>query len=205
VHEIIINPKFVRKAYVFLLSWFADHIICVSQATKANLVQDMPGLANKIKVVWNGLERTSPVDRNQVVAYRKQLAVAESDVLIVLVGRINRLKGQVILVEAASLLWQQGVRNIRYLLVGSPPHGQEHFLSTLQLAIEKSPAKSAFILQGFTNNLWTVWDACDVAVIPSTEPESFGLVAIEAMAAAKPVIASNHGGLTEIIVAGETG
>ena len=205
VHEIIVNPKFVRKAYSYLLGWFADCIVCVSQATKANLIQDKPALANKIKVVWNGLERTSPVDRNEVVAYREQLAVAEPEVLIVLVGRINRLKGQTILVEAANLLWQQGVRNIRYLLVGSTPHGQEHFMSTLQLAIDQSPAQAAFTLQGFTPNLLTVWDACDIAVIPSTEPESFGLVALEAMAAAKPVIAANHGGLTEIIVAGETG
>ena len=41
--------------------------------------------------------------------------------------------------------------------------------------------------------------------MPSTEAESFGLVALEAMLAKKPVIGSNHGGLTEIIVNNETG
>jgi glycosyltransferase involved in cell wall biosynthesis len=50
-----------------------------------------------------------------------------------------------------------------------------------------------------------VWDASDIAVIPSTEPEPFGMVALEAMAAVKPVIAANHGGLAEIVVEGETG
>ena len=205
VHEIIVNPKFVRRVYSYLLSWFADRIICVSQATMANLVQDKPALANKIEVVWNGLEQRPSLDSHEVVAYREQLAVANDEVLIALVGRINRWKGQTILVEAAGLLWQQGVRNVSYLFVGSAPDGQGHFLDELQNSINLCPAKKMITLQGFTNNLWVVWDACDVAVIPSTEPEPFGMVALEAMAAAKPVIASNHGGLTGIVLAGETG
>lgn len=200
VHEIIIHPKFVRKVYAYLLSWFADRIICVSHATMANLVQDKPNLANKIDVVWNGLERNSPVDSDAVRAYRERLTVCDGEILVVLVGRINRWKGQTLLVEAAGLLWQEGVKNIRYLLVGSAPDGQVHFLKELQYTINQSPAKAAFTLQGFTSNLYTVWDACDIAVIPSTEPEPFGMVALEAMAAGKPVIAANHGGLAEIVI-----
>lgn len=205
VHEIIINPKFVRKAYAYLLSWFADCIVCVSQATKANLVQDKPTLASKIRVVWNGLGRETPVSADAVRAYRQELAIGGHEVLVALVGRMNRWKGQTLLVEAAGLLWQQGVRDVRYLLVGSAPDGQDHFLEELQSAINQSPAKTAFILQGFTNDVRTVWDASDVAVIPSTEPEPFGMVALEAMSATKPVIAANHGGLAEIVIDGETG
>jgi len=44
-----------------------------------------------------------------------------------------------------------------------------------------------------------------VIVVPSTKPEPFGLVAIEAMAAGRSVIAANHGGLCEIVVDGVTG
>lgn len=205
VHEIIAHPIFVRKAYANLLSWFADCIICVSQATKDNLTQDKAALAKKIKVVWNGLEHLPPVDFDVIARYRKQLMIADNEVLVTLVGRINRWKGQGLLIEAATLLWQKGVRNIRYLFVGSAPDGQEHFLAALNTDINSSPAKTAFILQGFTPNLCTVWNASDIAAIPSTEPEPFGMVALEAMASAKPVIAANHGGLKEIIVNGETG
>jgi glycosyltransferase involved in cell wall biosynthesis len=42
-------------------------------------------------------------------------------------------------------------------------------------------------------------------VVPSTKPEPFGLVAIEAMAAGRSVIAANHGGISEIVVNGVTG
>lgn len=205
VHEIIVNPVFVRRAYGYLLDWFADCIICVSHATKENLVQDRPTLANKIEVVWNGFERNIPVNKAAAFAYREQLIMRPGEVLVTLVGRINRWKGQTLLLEAANLLWQQNVHNIRYLFVGSAPDGQGHFFDALQQGINQSPAQAAFTVQGFTNSLSTVWDACDIAVIPSTEPEPFGMVALEAMAAAKPIVAANHGGLAEIIVNGETG
>jgi glycosyltransferase involved in cell wall biosynthesis len=49
------------------------------------------------------------------------------------------------------------------------------------------------------------WQRCGVGVIPSITEESFGLVALEAMAAGKPVIASGHGGLPEVVADGKTG
>lgn len=205
VHEIIVRPVTVRKIYAKLLSWFADQVVCNSFATKTNLIQDIPSLNSKTQVVWNGLVRESKVDLNAVHRYRNQLGLTDSGVVVTLVGRINRWKGQSVLVEAATLLWNQGVRNIHFVIVGSAPTGQEHFLNSLQNSINESPAKNSFTIQEFTPDVWLVWDACDIAVIPSIEPEPFGMVALEAMVAAKPVISTNYGGLVEIVVEGETG
>lgn len=205
VHEIILRPKFVRKVYTLLLSCFADCIICVSHATKENLLQDKPALARKIQVVWNGLKRDHPVDELEAMLCRQQMDVHHGEVLIAQLGRINRLKGQRLLVAAVDLLWHRGLRNLRILFVGSVVLGQEHYLRALQHDIEKSEARGCFIVKPFVNDVWSIWDACDIAVIPSTEPESFGMVALEAMAASKPIIATNHGGVTEIILHGETG
>ena len=57
----------------------------------------------------------------------------------------------------------------------------------------------------FTKDLETIWSATDIAIMPSTEAESFGLVALEAMLHKKPVIASNLGGLKEIVVHNSSG
>ena len=57
----------------------------------------------------------------------------------------------------------------------------------------------------FQKEIEKFWNSIDIAVVPSTEPEPFGMVVIEAMLAKKPVIASNHGGPTEIIIQNETG
>jgi glycosyltransferase involved in cell wall biosynthesis len=49
------------------------------------------------------------------------------------------------------------------------------------------------------------WRRCDLGVVPSITEEAFGLAALEAMAAGRPVVAADHGGLREIVVDGETG
>jgi len=57
----------------------------------------------------------------------------------------------------------------------------------------------------FQTDIWRIWSASDIAVLPSTEPESFGMVALEAMAAGKPVVAAAHGGPLDIVIDGKTG
>jgi glycosyltransferase involved in cell wall biosynthesis len=95
--------------------------------------------------------------------------------------------------------------NLKLIFVGSPPPNQDFYLEYLKQLIEKSSVSKQIEIIPFQNNIHEIWQAIDIAVVPSTEPEPFGLVAIEAMAARKPVIAANHGGLTEIIEDGVSG
>jgi glycosyltransferase involved in cell wall biosynthesis len=57
----------------------------------------------------------------------------------------------------------------------------------------------------FVADIYPVWSASDIAVVPSLEPEPFGMVAIEAMACGLPVLAARHGGLLDIVEDGVTG
>lgn len=205
VHEIIDHPRIARWVYGKLLNWFSDRIVCISSATANHLPGKQSKLARRCRIVRNGLERARPVDTNAMSNYRQCLHCREGDVLFTLVGRINRWKGQRLLVEAANLLWEKGIRNFRIAIVGSVVPGQEHFLHALEKAIAASPATDHISIQPFTDDIWTVWDSCDVGVVPSTDPEPFGLVTLEAMAASKPVIAAAHGGLKEIVQSGQTG
>jgi len=199
VHEIVETPAIVRKAFGLMLSALSDRVVHNSRATMLHWCATRPSLTALSEVVVNGMGRPAPADEAQAAALRATLGVPADMPVVTLVGRINRWKGQRLLVSAAGELWNRGVRNVRFLMVGSPPHGQGHFLDQLRADVAASPAREAITLMDFQSNIWTVWDASDVAVVPSIEPEPFGLVAVEAMVAGKPVIAAKHGGLVEIV------
>jgi glycosyltransferase involved in cell wall biosynthesis len=89
--------------------------------------------------------------------------------------------------------------------IGSAPPNQEHFLNALKEKIREYDLTNQVTIIPFQENINQLWQTIDIAVVPSTEPEPFGMVAIEAMFANKPVVAANHGGLMEIVVNNETG
>ena len=91
------------------------------------------------------------------------------------------------------------------VFIGSPPPNQNEFLKELEDNIISFGLTDKVQILPFQTNINEIWQLIDIAVVPSTEPEPFGLVAIEAMFASKPVIASNHGGLAEIVINNKTG
>ena len=83
--------------------------------------------------------------------------------------------------------------------------GQERYQHELEELINNHGLNDTIKIIPFTTNLRAIWEVTDIGIVPSTEAEPFGLVAIEAMLEKKPVVASNHGGLTEIVVNNLTG
>jgi glycosyltransferase involved in cell wall biosynthesis len=143
-------------------------------------------------------------DKEKKETIRKSVFKSENEIILALVGRISRWKGQMLLLETFSELIKTN-QNIKLVYVGSAPPNQEHFLDILKKKItELNLVKNVEIIP-FQENINQLWQSIDIAVVPSTEPEPFGMVAIEAMMAKKPVVAANHGGLMEIVVNNETG
>ncbi|GGY15627.1 glycosyltransferase family 4 protein [Paludibacterium paludis] len=199
LHETIHSPAAAARLFPWLVRLFADRVACNSHSTREWLLQHQPCLASRSCVIWNGVAAPSP--QMDAASHVPGGAVTT----IGLVGRINRMKGQTVLIEAAERLAAQGVDGFRVVFVGSPPPGQEHFLDALRARIDQSPISDRLTLQGFSSDIWRIWKTIDIACVPSIEPESFGLVAVEAMATGLPVVASAHGGILEIVRDGETG
>lgn len=205
VHEIIEHPAVARKGFPLLVSLLADRVAAISYAVGDFLSNGHPYLQKITTVIWNGLPEGKPPSDSSLNEFRKQIGAGNDEVVVALVGRINRWKGQILFIEAAELLADRQFSNVIFVMVGGPPPGQDHFREKLQARINASPIKNRLKLLGFLENIRVVWDACDIGVVPSTEPEPFGIVALEAMAAAKPVIAADHGGLSEIVKHAQTG
>lgn len=200
VHEIIAHPKIFAEAYPRLLNKTAHKVICNSLATRDNLLQRVPALHSKTVLVYNGLDESQRVG---AVATKADFGFTQEDIVITLVGRISRLKGHKWTVSAFAKYLKTS--NAKLFFVGSPVPGQEYYETELRDIIKHEELENKVTILPFTKNLKQIWDVTDIALMPSTEAESFGLVGLEAMLAKKPLVASNLGGLKEIVLNNETG
>ena len=208
VQEIIAKPKILNFLFKKALSFDCNHkVVYDSKATMNFWIESNQKLANKSEAVWNGVETNNIKSFTdfEIQEVRENFFFSSKDEIVIsLVGRINSWKGQQLLLKSFNQLVKK-YNNIKLVYLGSAPPNQENFETELKNQILEFGLESKVVLIPFQKEIEKFWNSIDIAVVPSTEPEPFGLVAIEAMFAKKPVIGSNHGGLTEIIINNETG
>lgn len=180
---------------------FSDRIIAVSEAI-AGQFSDRA----KVGVINNGfdLEEFALNDAGAGAAFRKTQALGEGPV-VGCVGRIKlQRKGQDVLLRAAVLLKQRGVR-AKWLVVGAPFPGNESHLEALHEMVREGGIAEDVVFTGELPDPRPAYAAMSLFVLPSAQPEPFGGVVMEAMCMGLPVIATNIGGSVEQVADGETG
>jgi glycosyltransferase involved in cell wall biosynthesis len=175
----------------------ADRVIAISHAVKEWLVNVRSVPREKISVIHYGIE----VDRfaYSVEDLREQWGLHEK-FIIGAIGRLESRKGHDCLIRAMSEL-KKLVPNACLLIAGHDPFGYGKQLRSL---INELNLRDEVRLVGFQTDIAAFLGALDVFAF-ATHSEGFGQVLIEAMAAGKPVIASNIAPLTEIVRNAETG
>lgn len=202
VHEIINGKGPVASVYRLLAARFADTVICNSQATCDAISLRQSKLLRKTCVVRNGIPMGPWSD---VVSSAASTARAEA-VVLGLVGRVNGAKGHAEALYALHKLCERMPElDIRMLFVGGVAPTNPDELQKIAELIRSLSLQGRVVMHAYTDDIDTVWSSIDIALVPSTIPESFGLVAVEAMAHGKPVIASDLGGLREVVEDNVTG
>lgn len=206
VHEIVEHPKVVANLYPKWVNFFSHYIVFNSGAAMKRFLEVVPSIKRKSAVVYNGQTRTEKaLTADERMLFRQQkFNCSDTNIVIGLVGRISRWKGQLLLLDAFKRLIEK-YPDTRLVYLGSPPPGQEYFVENLQAKITEYHLSELVTLIGFDRNIWPYYDAMDIVAVPSTDPEPFGLVATEAMLSSKPVVGSGFGGLAEVIVHNQTG
>jgi len=176
-------------------------IIAATEKEKEDLIRYYGALPETVSVIPCGvnLELFRPMDKETA----KQQLGLDGGKNIVFVGRIEPLKGIDKLLMAMTYIKDK--QKLRLLVIGGDENSQREMerLQRLsrELCIQDSVTFLGVIRQG---ELSRFYSAADVCVIPSYY-ESFGLVALEALACGTPGVATRVGGVTSIIRQGETG
>jgi glycosyltransferase involved in cell wall biosynthesis len=197
------NDRFRRNWFVKQINRMsmrnAHQVVAISEAV-AQFVRDVEGIpATKVEVILYGLEAPSAELRQSARRKaREELQYQQEDVVIGFFGRLVQQKGVDVLLGAT----RQVVRRhsgVKLLIVGD---GSERDTLTCQVADHGLQEVVQFT--GWVEQAQRLMPACDLIVVPSRW-EGFGLVTLEVMGWALPLIASRTSSLPEIVVEGETG
>jgi glycosyltransferase involved in cell wall biosynthesis len=203
VHGLVLNEHLNRLQKIFY--WLAEKIsagfkqkfICVSQADRQSLIRHKITRRNKITVIHNGIDAKTLNFLNRADARLKLGLLAdqtqhEQNLLIGSIANLYPTKGLIYFVKAAHLVRQQYPR-VRFIVIGEGPREK-----TLRQLIHILKLENNFFLIGGLPQAANYLKAFDIFVLPSIK-EGLPYTLLEAAAAGLPVIATQVGGVPEII------
>ena len=197
-HANLTDTPWFQKAADRLLERYTDIAIAVSKSTADFVINARLVQPEKVKVVYLGaphdeFSRTRSVE--EIATARRHLGIGAGDVAIGTVTRLHDSKGNSFLVDAARLVVDRRP-DARFFLVGEGPLRESLEAQASQLGLG-----DRFVFVGFAKDVPAVLSAFDLSVFPSLW-EGTPLTAFEALAAGKPIVATDADGLLDILTDG---
>jgi glycosyltransferase involved in cell wall biosynthesis len=182
------------KAFDQFAFWRADAVVTVSETALESARCEHPRSSGKLRCILNGIDLYDGSPSSDESSIR----LPSKDQKILLVGRFRPVKGH----RDALLAMREVVS--RFPNAGLFFAGTGELERAVASEIAAAQLQDSVFMLGHVADVGSLLRQVDVVIVPSLS-EPFGLVAIEAMAAEKLVIASRVGGLAEIVQHKETG
>lgn len=175
-----------------------DRVILVSQASQKLFLSKIKSDSFKCRVIYNGVDTEKFNGYINPVEARMRLGLSQEDYAIASIGRLVTEKGHEYLFEAIKLMILK-YPSLKVLVAGDGPEKQRLIHKVKHLGVQKN-----IIFLGARNDIAEILSASDLFVLSSTK-EAFPISILEAMAVGRPVVATDVGGVSELISNEKTG
>ncbi|GBE06196.1 MAG TPA: glycosyltransferase family 1 protein [Nitrospirae bacterium] len=203
-HGHVLTGYFGRcRSWVFILiekilALITTRLITLSEELKRELIDMGIGKEDKFEVIPLGLELEPFLDAERHKGrFKNELGLSAETAVIGIVGRLVPIKGHRLFLEMAKIIDSQA--DIKFVIVGDGELRKE-----LEDYAEKLGIADEVIFTGFRRDLPEIYAGLDIVVLTSKN-EGTPVSIIEAMAAARPVVATNVGGVPSLVKDGVTG
>ncbi|HAY32787.1 MAG TPA: glycosyltransferase [Ignavibacteria bacterium] len=184
-----------------VIKYTDSYIVAISEIVKRFILNRNSNFKSRTEVIYNGIDvskETYITNEDSRRALRKSLDINEDDFVILISGRLEKQKGHLFFIKSMQNILKSK-KKIKLLILGDGSLKED-----IQNLISELELKEFIILAGFQKSTEEYIEICDVVAVPSLW-EGFGLVILEGMIKRKPVLASNTGGIPEIISDGING
>lgn len=193
-----------KRAYNAVMAK-GDRVIAISRFIAGHMLAHAPVDPRVIRIIPRGIDPArfdaAAISPARIEAMTRHLDVPDGAPIVLLPGRITRWKGQMVLVEAMARLRR---RDPVAVLLGDD-QGRQAFRAELVSRIGELGLSGRVFFRPHAADMPAALQLAAVVVSASTDPEGFGRVVIEGQAMGRPVVATNHGGAAETVLADETG
>lgn len=207
VREIVLQSRLARAVERFLAPRCSEAVVAVSDAAGAMFLDAKGDLPANVATLYDGVDTVCFSPQRDGSRVRQDLGVGREAPLVGVVCRLDHWKGVEVFLRAIAICTSE-CPGARFVVVGGAVRGREKAAGQYEELARALGIGGVVHFAGWRygpDEMPAVFAAIDILVLPSTWPEPFGLVALEAMASGKPVIATDHGGPREICEHGITG
>lgn len=200
VRETVSEPSYLKKFITQMLIRTGDSLFFVSNACRDNYMPELRAVPSE--VIYNGIDPMPFM--GAACDLKGQLGIPKDHLVLFMVGRVSVLKGQLYFLEIARRLMTRNA-HLHFVMAGDVYPGNESLMDEIRDYISEHELQAYVTDLGFRNDVPEIITGVDIFLLPSIQPDSLPTTVLEAMAAAKPVVATNTGGAGEMVIEGKTG
>lgn len=183
---------------------YGERVVTVSECCREYVLRNYPETdASKIVVIPHGIDSQKfpygfQPSAEWLLSWTQQYPSLSGRFVVLLPGRLTKLKGHFDFLAVVALLRQQGVP-VSGLIVGGEDPLRRRYAQSLRKEVNRRNLGSDILFTGHRSDLREIMSVSSAVVSTSTKPESFGRTVLESLSLGRPTFGYDHGGVGEIL------